>query len=232
MKKPIIGITPQLNAENGDYVCRLHYMNCVVRAGGFPILLPMCEDMTQALEICDGFIFAGGPDVDPRIYGEVVMDCCGKISAPRDRYELQLISSVLQAGKSMMAICRGVQVLNVALGGTLYQDLPTQKPSEVCHQMTAVSNKTIHRVDILRDTPLYQLLAKDELMVNSYHHQSIKDLGGDLKIAAMSEDGIVESVYLPTHPFCLGLQWHPERLENEDTERIFRAMIEASESKK
>lgn len=224
MKKPLIGITPQLN-ENGDYVCRHHYIDCVLKAGGMPLVLPL-DDVESAVDLCDGFLFSGGPDIDPQIFGEEKLECCGRISAPRDQYELSLLPVVLQRSKPILAICRGIQVLNVALGGTLYQDLPAQRPSGVCHRMTVVSSDVIHGIEIIDNTPLRNLLGREHTMVNSYHHQAIKDLGDGLDIAALSEDGVIEGVYLTTQPFCLGLQWHPERLEGADTDRIFRALVD------
>ena len=164
MKKPIIGITPQMN-DSGDYICRPHYIDCVLKAGGMPVVLPL-DNVENAVEICDGFLFAGGPDIDPEIYGEEKMDCCGKICAPRDQYELELLPAALQSRKPILAICRGIQVLNVALGGTLYQDLPTQKPSNICHQMKVVSSDVIHGIEIGEGTPLMNLLQKNCTMVN------------------------------------------------------------------
>ncbi len=226
MKKPIIGITPQLN-DSGDIVSRPGYIECIKRAGGFPIILPFEENIDQTVDLCDGFLLAGGPDFDPVLFGEEKLSCCGNISPQRDEYELRLISAALASGKPILGICRGVQALNVALGGTLYQDLPTQKPSSVCHRMTVVGSDVIHSVDILEGSPLRALLNTDRTMVNSYHHQSIKNLGRGLEITAVAEDGVIEGVSLSNHPFCHGLQWHPERLENKDTERIFAALIRA-----
>lgn len=233
MKKPIIGITPQIDAIDAGYAASANYMNAIINAGGIPVILPLAKsesDIVQITQMCDGLLLAGGPDFDPALFGEDKLPECGEICPDRDEFELRLISSWLGSGKPILAICRGIQALNIARRGTLYQDIPTQICSEICHRMTEVSNKTIHAVDISLDTPLFSIYGKKKkVMVNSYHHQSVKSLGEGFAVMARAEDGVIEAMYLPYHKFCLALQWHPERLEDADTAKLFKAFIKACE---
>ena len=227
MNKPMIGITPQIN-EEGDYLCREHYIKCIMQAGGIPVILPLEESVDQTVEFCDGFLLSGGPDFHPNLFKEEKLKCCGNINSKRDMYELALIPAVLARKKPILGICRGIQALNVSLGGTLYQDLPTQKPSSVCHSMSVVNDDVIHSVDIIDGTPLNSLLKTNQTMVNSYHHQSIKNLGRGLEVSAVAADGVIEGVFLRDYPFCQGVQWHPERLKNTDSFYIFASLISAA----
>lgn len=229
--KPLIAITPQTGKDSNDYVCKEHYVAGILRAGGIPVILPFtedAEDIEQIVHRFDGLLLAGGPDFDPALYGEEKMPQCGRIFPIRDGFELKMIPAWLKSGKPVLAICRGMQALNIAQGGTLYQDIPTQIPSEICHQMTEVSNKTIHSVDISPDTPLFSVFGKEKVMVNSYHHQSVKTLGDGFVVMARAQDGVIEAMYRPDHKFCLALQWHPERLEDADTALLFKTFIAAA----
>jgi len=137
-----------------------------------------------------------------------------------------LTEAALNTDKAILGICRGIQVLNVALGGTLYQDIPSQCKSEICHRMNTVSHDTIHSV-ILSD-PLQTVLGKSEIMVNSYHHQAVKSLGEGLVITARCEDGVVEGICLPHKRFVHGVQWHPELLTDENTKKLFQSFVVVS----
>ena len=152
-KKPIIGITPSHNTENNDTSLRPTYPKAIAAAGGLPILLPLeCsdDDINQFMDICDGFLFTGGPDINPFLFGEDTHLKCGNISAARDHLEFRLLSAAMDAGKPIFGICRGVQVLNVGLGGSLYQDIPSQTEREfpIAHQQPFYYNIPCHRVNI------------------------------------------------------------------------------------
>ena len=136
----------------------------------------------------------------------------------------------LETGKPMLGICRGIQLFNVMLGGSLYQDIPTECPSDVEHHETPPYDKVAHPVTVEQGTPLYQAVGVTQMGVNSYHHQGIKELGKGLRVAAKAPDGMVEAVYLPDHPFALAVQWHPEfsRLSDENSRRIFEAFVKAA----
>lgn len=223
MKKPMIAITTQINYETGDYLCRKDYVQKVIKAGGIPVLLPPCEDVGAVVECFDGFILSGGGDVAPQRYGEENWGSVN-ISKERDRFETDLAVHIFNSGKAQLAICRGIQVLNVVLGGTLFQDLPSQMPSTIDHQ----AGESAHRIDILDGSVLKNMLETTKLQVNSYHHQAVNKVATDLKIAALTEDGVIEGVYAPSQKFCLGVQWHPEKIENAFSDKLFSALIEAA----
>ena len=144
--------------------------------------------------------------------------------------ERKLFPLALETGKPMLGICRGIQLFNVMLGGSLYQDIPTECPSDVEHHETPPYDKVAHPVTVEQGTPLYQAVGVTQMGVNSYHHQGIKALGKGLRVAAKAPDGMVEAVYLPDHPFALAVQWHPEfsRLSDENSRRIFEAFVKAA----
>lgn len=223
MKKPMIAITTQINYETGDYLCRKDYVQKVIKAGGVPVLLSPCEDVEAVVEFFDGFILSGGGDIAPQRYGEENWGSVN-ISNERDRFETDLAVHIFNSGKAQLAICRGIQVLNVALGGTLFQDLPSQKPSAIDHQ----AGENAHGVDILDGTMLKNALGIAKSQVNSYHHQAVNKVASELKIAALTEDGVIEGVSAPSQKFCLGVQWHPEKIDNAFSDRLFSALIEAA----
>lgn len=230
MKKAIIGITTQLNYQNGDFLCRASYVRQILKAGGFPILIPPTEKPRQALDICDGFLLSGGGDIDARWYEEDP-HYCNNINSLRDRFEIELVRCVFAANKPLLAICRGMQVLNVALGGTLLQDLQVQMPSDINHNMSKVSAEVVHGICLRQGSLLKTILKCGKTMVNSYHHQSVKKVADSLKISALAADGVVEAIYAPKQAFCLGVQWHPEILDNSDTKNLFNAFIKSTQNK-
>lgn len=147
--------------------------------------------------------------------------------------ERRLFPLVLATKKPMLGICRGVQLFNVMLGGTLYQDIPTECPSGVEHHETPPYDKAAHTVCLAQDTPLFLAVGEEQIHVNSYHHQGIKALGKGLCEAAAAPDGLTEAVYLPEHPFCLAVQWHPEfsYKTDENSRKIFRAFVAACKNR-
>lgn len=233
-KKPIIGVCPLWDEEKNSYWMLPGYMDSILASGGVPIMLPFAEDderITQLSEMCDGFVFTGGQDVAPEIYGETVkfdnVGCCKK----RDALERALLEKALQQDKPILGVCRGVQFLNAALGGTLYQDLPSEVPSLLEHHQNPPYDVPIHAVTVTPGTPLHTLSGKEELMVNSYHHQAIKALSPQLACMAVASDGIIEAAYMPNKKFVFAVQWHPEFLfaVDETSRRIFRAFIDSTE---
>ena len=215
---PIIGILAEIDGEKTVKI-QDTYVKAVERQGGIPIVIPYAaadETLTQFINICDGFIFTGGADIDPRHYGEAKKETCGEIQPNRDDLELRLFNALIGTEKPILAICRGIQLVNVALGGTLYQDLPTEKPSEIFHQQKEAKFETSHEVNIRKTTPLYELIGKERMIANSFHHQAIKDLGKDLEIMAVSDDNIIEAVFLNNDRYLRAYQWHPERIWDKD----------------
>jgi putative glutamine amidotransferase len=191
------------------------YSVAIEQAGGIALQLPYSEN-EEALEDyvarLDGFVFTGGADIDPKHFGEEKKDVCGRIYPFRDAFELRIFKKILVSKKPILAICRGMQLINVALGGTLYQDIPTEYKTSLCHAQTAPVTAPTHDILIRDNTPLAALLGKMRMMGNSFHHQAIKKLGKDLCITATAEDGTVEAVTYTGGSYLRGYQWHPERL--------------------
>ncbi|MGM9890142.1 MAG: gamma-glutamyl-gamma-aminobutyrate hydrolase family protein [Floccifex porci] len=230
--KPIIGVMPLWDDDKESLWMLPGYFEGIQRAGGIPIMLPLIVDMEvnkQYMTMCDGFLFTGGHDVSPQIYGsEIVVDnvVCNK---KRDHMESNLLKLALENDKSILGICRGIQFINAYLGGTLYQDLPTEHPSEIEHHQKPPYNIPVHEDIIIKDSPLYNLLRKNRISVNSYHHQAIKNLAPVLKSMAESEDGLIEAVYMPSHKYVWAVQWHPEfsYTSDEASMKIFKSFIES-----
>ena len=236
MNKPIIGVTPLWDEEKNSYWMLPGYLEGLEEAGAIPVILPLAADgadIAQLVALCDGFLFTGWQDVAPQLYGEAMKPTCGELCPARDTLERELLRQALERDKPLLGICRGLQFLNVALGGTLYQDLPTEHPSEISHTMTPPYDRVVHTVRILPDTPLSALLGKTELGVNSYHHQAIRTLAPDLVEMARSTDDLIEAVYLPGKTFVWAVQWHPELSfrTDEDSRKIFGAFVGAARKK-
>lgn len=227
--KPIVGILPLFDEKKDSYWMRPGYMKGIMNAGGIPVMLPFIEnieDIKQLSENFDGFLFTGGPDIDPTYYHEEKKENCGDLTPYRDTLESQLFKEVYALNKPILGICRGHQLLNVLCGGTLYQDLPSEYQSTITHRMKPPYDNKQHTVTLIEDTPLKSLLNKTILPVNSCHHQAIKELGNDLQPMAISEDGLIESCYAPHKKFVWGVQWHPELMCTEkESQKIFEEFI-------
>lgn len=231
MKKPIIGLTPSVEEETGRRLVQSGYLEMVERAGGIGVMLPLTdreEDIDRLVQMCDGFLFVGGPDIEPWRYGQELLPCCGPQNIQRDAMELKLLEAVLAADKPVLGVCRGIQVLNVVLGGTLYQDVPSQYPDVLTHQMELPYNRDIHPLRVVEGTPLAELSPLTG--ANSRHHQAILDLAPGLMPMAYAGDGLIEAVWMPEKRFVWAVQWHPEAYfadEGANPELFFR-LIEAA----
>lgn len=231
---PLIALLPGFTpGEKQTYTVR-GYEQGVLRAGGFPVTLPLTdrpELLEQAAHTFDGFLFVGGKDLHPHHYGQEVHEQCGLISPEADRMDLSLFSKVYALHKPIFGICRGCQTINVALGGDLYQDIPsqTQRPTPCQHRQTSPDWVTSHEVTVRPDTLLYRILGRSSLAVNSLHHQAIRTPAPGTVIGAISSDGINEAIELPGYPFLLGVQWHPERLLDQEPHamKLFSAFVKA-----
>ena len=213
MRKPVVGITSQVDEENVRYWVRPSYCKSLDSLGIIPVVLPCVYGRDEAREILkrvDGVIFSGGVDVLPAIYGEETLPFCGKINHERDSFEIMLVDEVRRADIPAFGICRGIQVMNCALGGSLYQDISSQYDTEVVHGKGPLFEELRHTVTITDDTPLSAAVGEKVIRVNSCHHQAIKEPAACLKVSAVSEDGIIEGVYDPDMTFFAGVQWHPE----------------------
>ena len=197
---PVIGVA----WPKPDYIASLEQAGARVR-----VLDAGTDQLPAALEQCDGLLLTGGVDVDPRAYGETPHPTV-ELDATRDDYELALARLAIERDLPLLAICRGVQVLNVAAGGTLIQDLPSQHPSETPHAINEPRNAIAHDVAITPGTCLSLLLGKPAMAVNSRHHQAVKDAAPGFVVSAVSPDGVVEAIERPESTFCVGVQWHPE----------------------
>ena len=214
------------------------YCNAVKGSGADFRVLKWSTDeqvMNEYISACDGFIFTGGGDVDPSRYGEERIPECEEPLFERDEFELRFFSVVLGSRKPVLAICRGFQVLNVAFGGTLWQDIPSQVKNTYQHQPSPLEmiGERTHNAVIVQNTKLQSILNTNKLKVNSMHHQAVKELGMGLTLSAVSTDGIPEGFELAGHPFLVAVQWHPEWLfPQEDSYALFSALISASEEYK
>ena len=230
--KPLIGLIPLVDEGRESLWMLPGYMRGVEAAGGLPVMLPLTDDpeaLRQLSAQCDGFLLTGGHVVSPGVYGAARLPACGACSPERDRMESALLALAMAADKPVLGICRGIQFINAALGGTLWQDLPTQRPSDVNHHQSPPYDAPAHAVSILPDTPLARLLGAEALRVNSYHHQAVRDLAPALRPMAVSPAGLVEAVWHPGRRFLWAVQWHPEFAWQTDpgAMKIFGAFVEA-----
>ncbi len=236
---PKIGITciNQKNPRNGSHFTAVGetYVQAVSRTGGLPFLLPVITDealLDEYVDTMDGFLFSGGIDVSPRFYGENPHPLLGDTSVFLDQCQIPLMQKIIRSRKPFLAICRGNQVLNVACGGTLYQDNSLHGAGVFKHMQEAERSDATHLVHITPGSALYELYG-NSVWTNSFHHQSVKALGNGLRICGTAEDGIVEAIELENYPFGLGVQWHPEGMfPAEDSMRpLFEALIKKAAGK-
>ena len=232
MRKPLIAITPQYDLDMQKVKIEPSYMRAVKEFGGIPILLPLyneADDLADLIDYVDGIIYSGGPDVNPLMFFEDAIIGCKEIIKERDELELNLLPIILKKHKPILGICRGIQTMNIALGGDIYQDIVSQTQSQIGHYQKAKGNNPTHMVHIDKNSMLYEIVGKEEIAVNSFHHQAIRAVANQLEVAAYSKDGLVEAVTMKKYPFFLGVQWHPESLYTEDEMscRIFGAFIKA-----
>lgn len=230
MKKPIIAIIPLYDKEKDSYWMLPGYMKGIEEAGGIGVMLPLTHDeetIRQLATAFDGYLFTGGQDVSPELYNVTNKDKCEELCMERDQMESLLLKEVITLDKPVLGICRGIQMLNSVQGGTLYQDLPQDHPSATSHRMKAPYDRAAHLVDVVKNSLLDNIVAVGQFGVNSCHHQAIKTIGYDLEAAAISEDGLIESVYMPQRHFVLAVQWHPEFfLKDVYSQKIFKAFVD------
>lgn len=193
-------------------------------------MLPLTSDketIRQLLDTVDGILLTGGQDVSPEIYGEEKLDSSVACYEARDSMEKELLGQALEKDIPILGICRGIQFLNAYLGGSLYQDLGKQHPSETEHHQKPPYDVPVHEVNIIEESGLHKLIQSDRISVNSYHHQAVKEVADSLKVMAVSEDGLTEAVELPGKRFVWALQWHPEfSYKKDDNSRlIFKEFV-------
>ena len=228
--KPLVGVMPVWDDEKDSLWMLPGYLEGLQEAGATPVILSLTEDREEIehlVDICDGILLTGGHDVDPSVYGEEALNGTVLCCKARDNMERLVLEDAMQKDKPILGICRGIQLINALLGGTLYQDLPTQHPSDIDHHQTPPYDVPVHDVFIKKDSPLYDCLGSDRISVNSYHHQAVKDVAPCLEVMAESEDGIVEALYKPFYRFLWAVQWHPEfsYKKDDNSRKIFKAFV-------
>lgn len=231
--RPVIGVTMSLQSpisgQSDHFALYRPYVAAVERAGGVPVGLPaQPEAAADWLGRLDGLLLSGGGDIAPDLYGQEPHPKTRLVDRERDHFELTLVREWVKAGRPLLAICRGIQVLNVALGGTLIQDIADQVGGPLVHQVS--EGEARHPVRLRPGSLLAALLDGEELEVNSYHHQAVQVLAPGLAVAAWAADGVIEAVERPGAPFVVGVQWHPERMLESDGRHLslFRGLVEAA----
>lgn len=219
---PLIGITVGNNTD-GDFFLRRQYCSAILKAGGIPIMLPPVGRPISAVGICNGILLSGGGDISPTLckFDKYDPTLIFEPSPERDKYELELTNLALERNLPVLAICRGIQVLNVACGGSLKFDIPghTQKLSR---------DQPSHSISISENTLLHHLIGEKELAVNSFHHQAIDGIGKNLIVSATAEDGEIEAVEAPNLRYCIGVQWHPEHMHTYAADILFAGLCAAA----
>ncbi|MBI4240604.1 MAG: gamma-glutamyl-gamma-aminobutyrate hydrolase family protein [Candidatus Rokubacteria bacterium] len=238
MAHPLIGVSTSTTFGKDPERAYVNsaYLSAVQEAGGVPVPLPPQLDDRSIAELADrlqGLLLTGGGDLDPATFSEPPHPTLSEVSPARDRLEISLLRRFMEARRPILAICRGIQVLNVALGGSLYQDVASDPGTEIKHQQSEPRDQPTHQVKVVAGSWLARVLESEELEVNSMHHQAVKALGRGLLSVASAPDALVEGVELDdpdSSHFVLGVQWHPEELVRRDpaARRLFRAFVDAS----
>ena len=230
MKPALIGITTYGRNEDGHFFLPSEYVDSVRRSGACPILLaPGEESLDGWLELADGVLFPGGGDIDPARYGGSEHEMIYMVDSERDTTELALLNRILESGLPTLGICRGTQLLNVALGGTLFDHLPDHVGEEVAHRLPP-REPTPHAIRVEKGSGLAAILGKTEFDAESWHHQAIREVAPGLTAVAQAPDGTVEAVEKKDHPWLYAVQWHPELTAEKDPvqQRLFNALTEAA----
>ena len=231
--RPLIGITCDYCSDNNSIMLNSDYYLAVYKAGGQPLLIPYidCDDEFSLVSLLDGIMFTGGDDIDPVYYGEVTHPKLGKINPIRDEFELKLCRLALEENKPVLGICRGVQVMNVALGGTLYQDLEEELKTDtlVKHRQSAPAWYATHLVRFEAGSRVNLIFGQGSIRVNSFHHQAVKEVAHAFRATGWSSDGVIEVIESDKYKFALGVQWHPERMFVRDRAMLllFISFVEA-----
>jgi putative glutamine amidotransferase len=229
--KPIIGVTTYHDWKEEKIRQNETYIRAIEKSGGVPIMLPVTdkeEVIDRFLETIDGLVISGGPDIGANFFNEEPHKDVGAISPLMDEFELSITRKAIKQKMPVFGICRGLQLLNVAMGGNLYQDIYSQYETDIQHRQIAPRPFTAHSIEIKKGSLLYNLYGK-KLRVNTFHHQALKDVADGLKVVATAPDGIIEAVEGTNDNFLVGVQWHPEGMWNSEYnyDELFDAFINA-----
>lgn len=233
---PLIGIVFCGFSKNRQFVSHT-YVDAVIDAGGIPVIIPYSPDknhFSYYSAICDGILFCGGDDISPLLFGEELLTSKGTSDWKTDSFHLNFMKEIIEKQLPTLAICRGMQVMNLSLGGTIFQDISLRPASSLVHmQVSSDRSDPCHKITVFKNSILYTIL-QDSAVVNSFHHQCIHDLGKNIQISAMASDGVIEAIEISDHPFALGLQWHPECMykTNLNMKNIFLKFIDNSKNTK
>lgn len=233
-QKPIIALCSSYEKEgvNDRVFLNRSYLEAVRHFGGIPLVIPAeaeLEEQAFLLSQCDGLVLTGGDDIDPSLYGEAKLNDTVCPAPERDLREPRLCAMAMERQMPILGICRGLQIMNVYFGGTLYQDIPTQLETTLTHQMERSFDGVAHDCVLVPGSPLHSMAGCDCIGVNSFHHQAIKDLAPGLAVMGKASDGIVEAVWKPDYRFLWAVQWHPETLwpMEATSQKIWEAFIAA-----
>ena len=234
--RPIIGISLDRSTEKTFamrpwYALRCDYSDAIFASGGIPILIPYIQDdIERYLDMIDGLLIPGGDnDIDPKFYGESVKYPTVNPESVRSVFELELVQRAMEKDMPILGICHGMQLINIACGGSLIQHIPAEVKNYISHKQDYPKEALTHKITIQENTKLSLLSRSLELMVNSSHHQAVKKIGTGLIISAVAEDGVVEAIEHPKYKFLIGCEWHPEYLiDNGIDIEIFKEFIKVS----
>ncbi|WP_313894588.1 gamma-glutamyl-gamma-aminobutyrate hydrolase family protein [Psychrobacillus sp.] len=229
--KPIIGISSNLKEQ--VLSVSTNNIHAISEFGGVPIVLPNIEgeSVDAIANMIDGLLLTGGGDIDPTLFGEEPQPALGNITPERDVFEIALIEKMLELNKPILGICRGVQILNIAAGGNMYQDIYTQSENKLLqHDQKAPSTHASHFVWVMKDSLLSDIVKVDTFKVNSFHHQAVRKVPEGFEVSAIASDGTIEAIESKNHAFVIGVQWHPESLllkKEAMSSTIFQAFLHA-----
>jgi putative glutamine amidotransferase len=231
---PLIGVTADLedsSEREPRFFLLQHYLHPLTESGATALIVPptaRAASVHRALTLLDGLVITGGNfDIHPSYYDEKPIAELGVVKSRRTEFELEIVAAALQKNLPVLGLCGGEQALNVALGGSLYQDIATQVPAALAHEQSKKKSYGGHYVDIVPKTRLYTIVQRGRIEVNTSHHQAVKQLGKGLIINAVADDGVIEGIESTRHRFVLGVQWHPEALaaKRQAHRRIFSAFL-------
>lgn len=230
--RPIIGICGSYSYDKEKHTLGHDYIKSVEKAGGCPVILPVTdnkESLSAIISKLDGVLFTGGSDIDPQFYGEIPHRHLGEINPRRDKHEIELAKYVLYHTElPILGICRGIQLLNVVSGGSLYQNLATEKSKSIKHNLDNYPKHHPNQVIELKPgSKLFEIFAQEQIVVNSYHHQAVKQVGNNFEVTATARDGVVEAIEMKGNRFVVGVQWHPEAMvdHSKESRLLFEAFV-------